>query len=203
MNENELKRLWQQQPLPAKDVKRSDELVQSAKTKMREFHRNIFWRDVREVAACVFVALAFLPDLFRSSSMLTKAGCVVLVISAIYIGCRLVFSKRQYDYLTAMGSLREGLLLEQRKVETQIHLLRTIHWWYMLPLYIGSVMTVFGRGSSLRFKVGFAVIYAVICVGIWWLNQYVVKKSLVPLKADLEETLQALPEQSAKVSENE
>lgn len=196
MNDQELKQLWQQQQLAPPQGQADRDLPVAMVKRMKQFWRSIFWRDVREVAACIFVAGAFLPDLFRASSGLTKAGCLVLVISAVFIGCRLVFSKRRGDRLLASGSIRDHLLDERRELEVQIHLLRTVLWWYILPIYIGSVMVVMGRESGLGFKVSFAIIYAVVCAGIWWLNQYAVKKSLLPLKKELDQTLQEIPEPS-------
>ncbi len=196
MNDQELKNLWQQQQLVPPKGQADRDLPAAMEQRMKQFWRTIFWRDVREVAACIFVAGAFLPDLFRASSGLTKAGCLVLVISAVFIGCRLVFSKRRGDRLLASGSIRDYLLDERRELEVQIHLLRTVLWWYILPIYIGSVMVVMGRESGLGFKAGFAIIYAVVCAGIWWLNQYTVKKSLLPLKKELDQTLQEIPEPS-------
>lgn len=196
MNEQELKQLWQQQPLTAPPKEAPQELPVVMEQRMKQFGRTIFWRDVREVAACVFIVCAFLPNLFRPASVLTKTGCVVLVLSAIYIGCRLVLSKRRGDRQLITHSIRSYLLDERRKVDVQIHLLRTVLWWYILPLYIGAVMVVMGYTAGMAFKVIFSLGYAVVCAGIWWLNQYAVKKSLLPLKADIEETLQEFPEPS-------
>jgi CubicO group peptidase (beta-lactamase class C family) len=196
MNDQELKNLWQQQQLAPPQRQADRDLPAAMEQRMKQFWRTIFWRDVREVAACIFVAGAFLPDLFRASSDLTKAGCLVLVTSAVFIGCRLVFSKRRGDRLLASGSIRDYLQAERRELEVQIHLLRTVLWWYILPIYIGAVMVVMGRDSGLGFKVSFAISYAVVCAGIWWLNQYAVKKSLLPLKKELDQTLQEIPEPS-------
>lgn len=203
MNEQELKKLWQQQPLNAPPKEAPQELPVAMEQRTKHFGRTIFWRDVREVAACVFIVFAFLPNLFRPASMLTKAGCVLLVLSAIYIGCRLVLSKRRGDRRLTTHSIRNYLQDELRKVEVQIHLLRTVLWWYIMPLYIGAVMVVAGRANELGFKVTFSLGYAVVCAGIWWLNQYVVKKTLLPLKADLEQTLQEFTEPSATETDHE
>jgi hypothetical protein len=192
MNDQELKRLWQQQPLPAEEVKRGEDIILTVKKKMREFNRTIFWRDVREVAACIIIVIVFLPGFFKPGAGLSKAGCLVEVLAAVFIGCRLVLSKRKFDRLTAGDSLREHLLLERRKLDNQIHLLRTVLWWYILPVYIGAVMFTFGLDRPLAGKLTFTSVYALVCAGIWWLNQYAVRKQLLPLKAELEKTLEGV-----------
>lgn len=203
MNDQELKQLWQQQVL-APPLKVPDEqLARAMRQKMSEFGRTIFWRDVREVAACVLLIVLFLPDYFKSTTWLSKAGCMVVVFSAIFIGFRLVYSKRKDDCRLTGDSLRGYLLDERRKVENQIHLLRTVLWWYILPLYTGAVMVTAGGAGPMAGKIFFALVFAAVCGGIWWLNQYVVKKNLLPLKAELDQTLQEIPEFSETKSSHE
>jgi hypothetical protein len=197
MNDQDLKKLWQGQVLAPPPKLPDAQLIQAMKQKMSQFGRTIFWRDVREVAACLLVIGLFLPGYFKPTSWLFQTGCLVEVLSAIFIAFRLVYSKRRDDRNLTADSLRGYLLHERRKLETQIRLLSTVLWWYILPLYIGAVMVAFGVGpGGMVHKVGFAIFYAIGCGGIWWLNQYAVKKHLLPLKAELDQTLQEIPESS-------
>lgn len=194
MNDQELKQLWQRQVLAPPAKLPDDQLIQAMKQKMSQFGRTIFWRDVREVAACLLVIGLFLPGYFKTTTWLAQTGCLVEVFGAIFIAFRLIYSKRRDDRNLTADSLRGYLLHERRKIETQIRLLSTVLWWYILPLYIGAVMVVFGIGGGrgMVFKVTFAVFYAVICGGIWWLNQYAVKKHLLPLREELDRTLDSV-----------
>lgn len=204
MNEQELKQLWQRQVLAPPAKLPDAQVVQAMKQKMSQFGRTIFWRDVREVAACLLVIFLFLPGCFKAASWLSQTGCLVEVFSAIFIAFRLVYSKRRDDRNLTADSLRGYLLHERRKIETQIRLLSTVLWWYILPLYIGAVMVAFGIGrGGMVHKFGFAIFYAVVCGGIWWLNQYAVKKHLLPLKAELDQTLQEIPESSETKTSHE
>jgi hypothetical protein len=195
MNDLELKQLWQQQVLTPPTKVPDEQLIAAMKKKMTQFGRTLFWRDVREVAACLILIVLFLPDFFRFNQWLAKAGCLVVVVTAIYIGIRLVAAQRIGDRKSAGDTLRGYLLMERQKLDRQIHLLRTVLWWYILPLYVGAVMVVFGIGGGLVHKVGFAVFYALVCAWIWWLNQQSVKKHLMPLRAEVEERLNELPEE--------
>jgi hypothetical protein len=200
VNDIELKHLWQQQTPGRPGTAASDREIMSAmKGKMNRFGRTIFWRDIREVAASAILVLIFLPKLFLERDLVSKAGALVIVISAIYISLRLVLTQRKGDRPAAGDSVRACLLHEVQKVDRQIHLLRTILWWYLAPLYIGSVMFVWGLGGPSENKVYFALGYAVLCAFIWWMNQYAVKKSLVPLKTELEQTLREIapPDETA------
>ena len=205
MNDQELKQLWQRQVLAPPAKLPDAQVVQGMKQKMSQFGRTIFWRDVREVAACLLVIGLFLPGYFQTTTWLAQTGCLVEVFGAIFIAFRLIYSKRRDDRNLTADSLRGYLLHERCKIETQIRLLSTVLWWYILPLYVGAVMVAFGVGGSrgMIFKVTFAVFYAVICGGIWWLNQYAVKKHLLPLKAELDQTLQEIPESAETKSLHE
>ncbi len=195
MNDRELKQLWQRQVITPPVKVPDAQLIAAMKQKMAKFGRDIFWRDVREVAACLILIVLFLPDFFRFTSWLAKGGCLVVVVSAVFIGARLLAAQRIGDRKSAGDTLRGYLLVERLKIERQIHLLRTVLWWYILPLYVGAIMVVFGIGGGMVHKVGFAIFYAIICGGIWWLNQHAVKKHLTPLKAEVEERLKELPEE--------
>ena len=90
MNDSELKQLWQQAELkPA--LQASDmEIVRRMKRKMRKFDHKIFWRDLRELAACAFILFWFGPGVFGDGSKLCRIGHLVLVLSAIGIGAELI-----------------------------------------------------------------------------------------------------------------
>src|ERR1043166_9366676 len=128
MNDDALKNLWRQRPfdLPPASSLASVEEVASVRRKAKRFARTIFWRDFREVAACLFILFWFGAELFRSHSRETQLGCWVLILSAIFIGCKLLLNNRRVPSAEPGAALEEVIQLEIRRVDVQIRLLSSV-----------------------------------------------------------------------------
>jgi hypothetical protein len=203
MNDDKLRELWRQQgPEPVAPI--SDEkLLAKMKTKMHKFDRDIFWREVRELVACVFIVCWFGVTYFTKIPPLARVGCVELVVSAIFIGLILVLAKRPSKHPAI--SVREFVGAEKEKVDRQKRLLKTVLWWYILPIYIGTEIFTFGLSGVSTFTIVFTVGYGLMCGGICWLNQYAVRKRLAPLSEELGQLLRELPsaEDMSKLSKED
>jgi hypothetical protein len=190
MNENEIKQLWQTQALPAPAP--VDDLSGRMKQKMRRFNRDIFWRDIREVAACAVIILWFGADLRHDHSTLRWTGDVILVLSGGYIAAKLLRARRSQRSFLNPDSVREFLAGELDKVERQIRLLRTVFWWYLLPLLCGVCLFFVGTNSDLLTDAIVLPVFFLTYWFIYWINQYAVKKTLLPLKTELEQMLKSV-----------
>jgi hypothetical protein len=78
-------------------------------------------------------------------------------------------------------------------VEHQIWLLRNIFWWYLLPPSIGLVISFVYDAMRIEearwlpwielfIRAG---VCALVFAGVYWLNQYAVRKSLEPRRQEL------------------
>jgi hypothetical protein len=85
-------------------------------------------------------------------------------------------------------------------VNHQIWLLKNILWTYLLPLNVSLVIMVLvqasrswhtrvAAGLDIVFVVGFC---ALISWGVYWLNQYAVRRQLEPRRRELEALLASL-----------
>jgi CubicO group peptidase (beta-lactamase class C family) len=83
----------------------------------------------------------------------------------------------------------ETLRCELRKVQVQIDLLRSILWWYLLPLGVGVVVYNRGIAGSLWAWISYVAFVIALFVFIYWLNQRAVRKTLLPLKSEIEALL--------------
>ncbi|MDR3402019.1 MAG: serine hydrolase [Chthoniobacter sp.] len=190
MHDDALKQLWQGQHFEARPALPDDAQIAALKKRMNCFDKTIQWRDYREVAACLFIIVYFGWVLFfQNNSVLTQAGCVVLIASAIFIAWKLVGSKRRLPKAEPNAPVFAAVRVELQKVDNQIGLLKSVAWWYLLPLFVGVMMVCFGTPVSLLSKLGYFVFVLALYVFIYWLNQRAVKNNLRPLKRALEALL--------------
>ena len=194
MNDSELKQLWQQAELkPA--LQASDmEIVRRMKRKMRKFDHKIFWRDLRELAACAFILFWFGPGVFGDGSKLCRIGHLVLVLSAIGIGAELIYSQRLGRRHRQSASVRDFFGGEIAKVRRQAMLLNSVLWWYLLPLDLGLALITLGTEGPLLDKIIYMGVCAFVTAVLWWANRYAARKVLDPLQKELEEIRASVPE---------
>ena len=196
MSDQELKQLWRQPQLTAPLAGPDTDIVARMKKRMRKFDRTIFWRDVRELAACVFVFIGYWINYYYNSSTITRAGCVVIMVAAVFIALKLLYAHRGQRRFRHPASIREFLQGEVEKVSRQIRLLETVVWWYLLPLFIGMGLYSWGRAADWSDKIVLLGVNLFVYAFIYWLNRYAARKSLRPLKEQLEQTLTAVQELS-------
>ncbi|NBV22619.1 MAG: class A beta-lactamase-related serine hydrolase [Proteobacteria bacterium] len=196
MNDDALKKLWQEQSFRPPPVLPDREQIAAVKKRMKGFDRTISWRDFGEVAACLFSFLYFGWDLiFRNNSLLTQAGCVVLIASAVFISWKLIASKRRLPKPEPSAPIFVAVKVELQKVENQIGLLESVAWWYLLPMFVGVMLHHWGSSAPADSKLAYSAVVFVLFGFIYWLNQRAVQGKLLPLKRELELLIepQAIP----------
>jgi hypothetical protein len=189
MNDDELKKIWREReftpPLNIPDT----ELVARMKQKMRKFDQTILWRDVRELIACAVAFVAFVPLLLISPSSLAGAGCIVVLLSCVWIAAKLFISRRKHASPAETVPMGDYLNAHIAKVKYQAQLLRSVWSWYLLPLFIGIELFQLGLPLGLdRQLISLAVNLAVFGF-VYWLNLYAARKTLLPLQQELEHAL--------------
>jgi CubicO group peptidase (beta-lactamase class C family) len=197
MHDDDLKRLWQEQRFDAPPALADEQQLAAMKRKMKGFGRSIFWRDCRESIAAVFIIIYFGWQFFVVSSLLPKLGCVILVLSSVFICWYPLRQKRRVAAAAPDATMTEALECELKKIEVEIGLLRSIFWWYLLPLGVGVLVFYLGIRLSLASSVadllassaGYVVFVLALYAFIYWLNQRAVDKCLLPLKRELEASL--------------
>ena len=186
MNDDALKKLWQEQNFRSSLALPDDAQIAAMKTRMKGFDKTISGRDYGEVAACIFIVGWFGWDLlFRKNSPLTQAGCVVLIVSAVFIAWKLIGSKRRLPKLDPDAPLFDAVKVELKKVENQIGLLKSVAWWYLLPLFVGVMMCHWGGRGNVLSKLIYSTVVLAVFAFIYSLNQRAVRNNLVPMKRKL------------------
>jgi hypothetical protein len=198
MNFEELQKAWQTQGLAPRLTIDADLLLKEVEHNRKSFVRTIFWRDVREVGVAIVLAPIFIHVGWKFGDwvwFLPALAC--LGVAAFMLWDRWAQRKKKPVKTDPLRTCIEASLIQ---VNHQIWLLRNVLWWYLLPLGV-SVEAVFifaawrlwsvGLGLSLLSLsniVGLVLLYW----GIYWVNQYAVRKGFEPRRRELEALLASL-----------
>ncbi len=188
MNDDELKKLWQQQPLRNPDL--SSAQVMSAMQKQTTLLRRCLdARDVRELVACAVVIIIFGIFFFNGRAPISRLGYLIVIGSEIFIGWKLVHTRRATPSAPPGATIVESLRAELNSVRAQSRLLESVLWWYLLPLGIGLLVATWGMPINLHAKIPATLFYFALYAFIYWINQWARSKQLLPVEAQLQSLL--------------
>jgi hypothetical protein len=188
MNDDELKRLWQEQPLSEPTVSAA-QLVSAMQNKMTGFRRLLDARDLRELLGCVLVILIFGYYSFNERTPVVRLGWLIVIGGSIYSGWKLAHARRTTRPAPPGATVVESLRAELKSVRTQSRLLGSVLWWYLLPPIIGLLVATWGMKINLHAKIPATLIYLAGYAFVYWLNRRELSKELVPLEAQLQSLL--------------
>jgi hypothetical protein len=77
-----------------------------------------------------------------------------------------------------------------QKVKAQKKLLKSVLWWYLLPLFIGYLFFMIGFNFYWFITAGFVIFGLVLYAYIWKLNQDAVSKYIDPMITDIKNAVQ-------------
>jgi hypothetical protein len=185
MNDDELKKLWQQQPLRNPDLSAA-QLISAMQNKTTLLRRDVRVRDLRELGACAFVIIIFGFYFFNERTPNVRLGWLIVIGSMIFIAWKLVHARRTTPPAPAGATIVESLRAELNSVRTQSRLLGSVLWWYLLPPGIGLLVATWGMPINLHAKIPATLLYVAVYAFIYWLNQRARSKQLLPVEAQLQ-----------------
>lgn len=189
MNDDELKNLWQHQPLRNPNVSEA-QLISAMQTKTTQLRRDLRARDLRELVACAVVVIIFGFFFFTVyRTPISRFGDLLVIGGAIFIAWKLVHTRRITPPAPPGATIVESLKAELNSVRAQSHLLGSVLWWYLLPLTGGVLIATWGLQANLHAKVPVTLVIIGVNAFIYWLNQWARAKQLLPLEAQLESLL--------------
>jgi hypothetical protein len=188
MNLDEMSQAWRADPAPGPP---DPELVASVRTRAEKLDRTLRRRDRRETVVAVAVSLIFLAA-FPVSGLVTRIGILVTVAAAIFIVFMLRRARRGEGTLEPDAPVLVVLDQKRARVGAQIRLLRSVVWWYILPIGVG-VMLVFGGGVGWGpLTMGYGAAVVVLGWVVHALNQKAVRTELVPRHEELDSLVREL-----------
>ena len=201
MNFEDLQKTWQAQDAGLKVTLNTDLLLREIRRNQENFLAMIFRRDVIEVSACLLMTAFFAAWGVRWhwwSLCLLAFGC--LFVGVFFVVDRLVQRRRQP---VRNDTLHACIVSSLHQVNHQIWLLKNIFWWYLLPpaLGLGAVTATLvwklhqsGKPSADVIAMGafYVIFYGLVYGGVFWLNQFAVRRQLEPRRQELAELLASL-----------
>jgi hypothetical protein len=198
MTFNELQKTWQKDTSSSKLTIDSDLLLREVKRNKEHFESTIFWRDVREAGGSFVLAVFFLYQGMKFNLWSLYLPALACIFVGVFMVIDRVIQKKKPP--KPSDSLAGCIKISLAQVEHQIWLLRNVLWWYLLPFAIGIAL-FWGHvgwrvrndsGAGLIFIGGCFVGLIILYTGVYYLNQYAVRKGLMPRKQELESLLKNL-----------
>lgn len=176
-----------------------DELIRAVLRRDRQLDRRVRIRDFIELGTCVALAIAFVVVAFQVPTPWPWLGAALLTLG---VGAVFVRERSRRPRAATAGRVRERLRAALDEVDHQIRLLRSVFWWYLLPLagvallvVGGTVLDVAGQVDASvwarqRGPLATALIVTTLIVAasfwfVWWMNQLAVRRHLVPHRQEL------------------
>lgn len=194
---------WQTQPARTRVTIDADLLLKEVQRNAQAFATMIFWRDVREVG----VALVMVPLwVFLGIWMALPWTWYLTIPAMLWVAGYILVDRIRYTRKPAEPGepLRAGVAGALMEVEHQIRLLRSVLWWYLLPLglpLLAFIVQFTWNGRSRGWNhvlegcflsLCFAFVFGV----VYWANQYAVRATLEPRRKELEALLMSLDDEA-------
>lgn len=198
MNFEELQKTWQASNPGATITISADALLKEVRRNQQQFWATIFWRDVREVVGIFLMALFFTYwGLEHSGWTFISIGLGCFFVCSFFIADRVIQREKRP---LKNESLKACLETSLHQVNHQIWLLKNILWWYLLPVVLPLGIFAFVDLWNSRYDGAVAVarciVYILFCIflywGVYWINQFAVRRTLVPRQQELEGLLAGL-----------
>lgn len=191
MDLDALKNEWQLRGAPGPEWTRGED-VTTLRERLARLRRIAAARDVREAAAAVLVAALFTWMAVRADHALERAGAIVVVAAAIFMMLWARVAGGGNRGPAADLPVAEFFQHERRYLDRQIHLLRSVLWWYILPNLVGVQLFFLGSGGWTRLTAMFMLLPLAVAVGVYVLNRRAARTELQPLRDEVDRLLREL-----------
>jgi Flp pilus assembly protein TadB len=170
---DDLRELWRQQPLENIAMALEDIRARAAR-----FERRINRRNIREYFAGLIGAAIYAYYIWKFPNAFMRAGSAMIIAGVLFVMWRLYRHGRVARLPQDLG-LNASLDFHRRHLVRQRDLLRSVFWWYLLPMVPGLLVFLKGslgaRGFQFR-QTPFLGMIVGFFVWIWWINQRAAKR---------------------------
>ena len=194
MNDENLKRIWQENKLAAEKIDNSNsKTIKDMNTGLKKLERNIQKRDNLEVGAAILSIIYFAYQTVSSPELYKKIGYVLFIVYLLEVIFVLIKVKNAKPGIDLTASLKEQLVRHRDYVLRQQRLLKNVLWWYLLPGLPGLLVLHLGREFSYSVVLSLAFIFAVGAF-IYFLNRRAAERDFNPLLTELNNAINGIEE---------
>jgi len=172
---DELRELWSSQP-PCE--KKGEDIVVIVQKKIRHFDGAIAVRNLVECIAAGIVVLCFGWLGVRTHDALMRAGFLVIAAGGAWIIYYLIRYGNTSVSVDPSQTLVDYTRALVERYDHQIRLLKSVKYWYLLPPYVGLLITSAAlflerrKTASLSWHdLAFPTFYTAVYAAVWWLNE--------------------------------
>jgi hypothetical protein len=159
VNDGDLQALWQSQALDQKAMS-----LEEIRAKAKRLERIVARRNRREYVGAVVGVAGFGWIMWVGPSGIIRVGAGLFIVAVIFVVYRL-HSRGSTPPLPAELGMRSALEFHCLQLVRQRDLLRSVWWWYLLPLLPGMLVVQIGRALVHPERLTGVVIYCVVVVG--------------------------------------
>ena len=163
MNWESLREHWQRTattPLPVS-------IVEDTLRRAKRVHSRILLRDgIESVVALALVpfAVGWLLAAIHTHAVVLTMSCVLMVAWLLYVPWRLWRTRRQLPHHDAGLPLQRYLELERQAMLAQAHMLKSVAWWYIMPLLVSVTGQTLGASGPTLGVFAYLAAVLVLCV---------------------------------------
>ena len=171
MNDPRLTEMWKHQPLDA-PVFTPEALQANART----FRGAIRRRNRIEYAAGALVIAGNAFDLWLFGDMLTRIGSVLVMLGTLFVLYQL--HRRASAQAPADRLALPASVFYRAELVRQRDALRSVFFWYLLPLFPGIEIFFLGRQlqTNAPMNVWIFLLFPAVAVAVVWLNLHAARK---------------------------
>ncbi len=201
MNWSDYEAVWKRQPLPLGNEANLNELLESFEAKRRKLHAALLVRDYSEAGAGVLVSIACAFIWWKMGTAGWPIGIALLLVlgvSGVFVRERVRIKRFRFGADAALLAKVEADLALLRH---QRHLLHTIWWWHLGPIFAATLIVHFTLALHSPpwapqrdpiFNGGFVGFYLLLVWLAWWINYRTGRKRLDPRIEELEKLRHSL-----------
>jgi hypothetical protein len=188
---------WGARPLTRPLEPGQEDAMREIVHSVRELDRRRLRRDLREIVIAAVAGGSGVGAAVFVWRVEPWAGIAVLFEGALTVAIAVwlaVALLRRRDR-SAGASLSEFCRDERRSLETQIRLMRSLPWWYLAPILVGT--NLFVGATSERPASVLAIVFPItVLVVAWtyWVSRRSLRRELLPRRAELDRCLAGLEE---------
>lgn len=176
MNDDELKRLWKDQPMTTATFS-----LNELKIEAKRMHRRIALRNAAEFVACAVVLCVFAFYVYKFPYTSMRVGSILIMIATLFVAWQIKCRASNQALPNAPGD-QSWLQFQRSQLVRQRDALRSVWLWYVAPFIPGVVVFRWGVETALPPGGPFAkgwlanLFIALVFLGIAALNRYVARK---------------------------